>query len=262
MRLHGENGNQLMTYGRWLQRNRNEALPSGLVLLTHGTDPPEDLMSGAEYGVETRAVLRWSRLARWLRTRSADADGAAWGVLAANLHAFLGEKSMTNDTIETSDVAAARLFLPGWTRWRNTFDLLWSGADEVRSGLLSSKMSELSLSQDGGMLWKWSYCAAPLPHGSWLAFALRFPDASEWYAGAALPDQPHLMLLIGADGDDLPVERIGSVPAGWLVHETEVMTAVPLHELPAEPDAQAAAMGVWARRRAAEARDVLLAMRS
>lgn len=40
------------------------------------------------------------------------------------------------------------------------------------------------------------------------------------------------------------------------------MTTLPLYELPAEPDAQAAAMGVWARGRIAEARGLLISMAS
>lgn len=260
VRSHGDSGNQLTSYGSWLARTRNDALPSGLILLTHATEPPADMMIAPEYGVEARAVLRWSGLARWLRRQTGIGDGTVWRSLAGDLHAFLEERAMTNDTITGSDVAAARLFLPGWTRWENTFALLWSGADEVRAGLLSSKTSALSITREGGMIWQWSYAASPLPHASWVAFALRFPEASEWYVDAGLPEQPHLMLLIGADRHDLPVDRIGPLPDGWLVHETEVMTALPLHELPAEPDAQAAAMGAWARGRIAEARGLLVSM--
>lgn len=261
VRSHGASGNQLTTYGSWLAQMRNEALPSGLILLTHGTEPPADMMVGPGYGVETRAVLRWSGLARWLSRKSAIGDASVWRSLAKDLHSFLEAKAMTNDTITSSDVAAARLFLPGWARWENTFKLLWSGADEVRAGFLSSKTSALSMTRDGGMLWQWSYAASPLPHASWVAFALRFPDASNWYSDAELPELPHLMLLIGADGNDLPVDRITSAPDQWLVHETEVMTALPLHELPAEPDAQAAAMGAWARRSIMEARNILISMK-
>lgn len=262
VRSHGTRGNQLTTYGLWLAQIRDEALPSGLILLTHGTEPPTDMMTEPEYGVEARAVLRWSELARWLSREGAVSDGSVWRSLARDLHSFLEAKAMTNDTITGSDVAAARLFLPGWTRWENTFRLLWSGADEVRTGFLSSKTSALSMAGDGGMLWQWSYAASPLPDSSWVAFALRFPDASDWYSGAGLPELPHLMLIIGADRSDLPVERIGSAPDGWLVHEAEVMKALPLHELPAELDAQAAAMGAWARRSILEARDILVLLKS
>lgn len=260
VRVHSDGGNQLTTYGSWLAQTRSDALPSGLILLTHGTDPPEDMMTGSGYGVETRAVMRWSGLARWLKRHAAIRDGAAWRTLAGELHAFLEERAMTNDTITGSDVAAARLFLPGWTRWENTFALLWSGADDVRAGFLSPKTSALSMTREGGMIWQWSYAASPLPHASWVAFALRFPEGSDWYVDAALPEQPHLMLLIGADRNDLPVDRIGPLPDGWLVHETEVMTTLRLHELPTEPDAQAAAMGAWAHDRIAEARGLLVSM--
>lgn len=262
VRAHGDGGNQLTTYGTWLARTRKDTLPSGIILLTHDTEPPADMRESAGYGVETRAVMRWSGLARWLKRHASGSDGAAWRTLAGDLHAFLEEKAMTTDTITGSDVAAARLFLPGWTRWENTFALLWSGADEVREGFLSSKTSSLSMTREGGMIWQWSYAASPLPHASWVAFALRFPEASEWYVGAGLPDQPHIMVLIGADRDDLPVDRIGPLPRGWLVHEAEVMTAMALHELPGEPDAQAMAMGIWARSRIAEARDLLVSMKS
>lgn len=86
---------------------------------------------------------------------------------------------MTNDAITGSDMAAARLFLPGWTRWKNTFALLWSGADDVRAGFLNPKTSALSMTPEGGMIWQWSYAASPLPDTSWVPFALRFPEASE-----------------------------------------------------------------------------------
>lgn len=263
IRVHGGDAgrdNQLTTYGRWLKRMRNPARPSALVLLTHATPPPADFLSGGDYGVNNCAVFTWSRLARWLTRRVSRSGGDTWELLAREIVGFLGEHGMTNDTITNSDMAAAHLFVPSWSRWEHTFAAMWGAVDDLREGLLSRKSSRLELNREGGMLWQWSYAVAPLPHSSWVAFGFRFPDISDWYQEAGLPDHPHFLLIVGSDDGKLPVETIEQLPEKWSIRGAELITACSVHALPGDADGLAESLAEWARDRMSEAASILRGM--
>ena len=134
---------QLMTYGRWLERMRDGQEPAALVLLTHATPPPEAFLTGEGYGVGSRAVFTWARLARRLRSVGKPAAGKAWGTMSLELAAFMEEKGITIDTVNAADLAAARLFLPSWARWKNTLTLLWAAVGDLREGMLAKTISNV-----------------------------------------------------------------------------------------------------------------------
>ena len=264
IRAHGDVDDprdQLMTYGRWLERTRDGHEPAALVLLTHGTPPPAAFESGEGYGVASRAVFTWARLARCLRTVAAAVPDLAWGTMSFELAAFLEEKGMTIDTVTASDLAAARLFLPSWTRWKNTLTLLWGAVGDLREGMLSKTISNVEIDVDGGVIWSWCYAIAPFPHRSYLAFGIRFPDVSQWYSGKGLPEHPYLLLMIGAENSELPIDRISSLPGGWTNADGDLVTTLLLTDLPADTDLAATAMSSWGRSRLMEARDMMFAMR-
>ena len=167
---------------------------------------------------------------------------------------------MDNETITLADLSAAHLFLPGWTRWEATFAALWSAADDLRDGFLAKRASRIEINREGGVIWQWSYCVAPMPDRSWAAFAIRYPDVSEWYADAELPAGPQLQIILGADRGDLPVDRVGTLAAGWNVHEAELTAALSLGDMPADDDARLVAMTDWARGRIVEARKIMRGM--
>jgi len=252
-----QGGHQLRTYDRWLSRERKVDGPAALILLTHNTRPPPDFSDDSAYGTADRAVFTWGALARWLRRHSGEAvTGTAWSDLAADLHAFLEEQGMSNDTVTPSDISATQLFLPAWQRWTNTFGLLWEATKETRSGVLG-KPKELEIENDGNVIWQWAYCLSPRPTEWWVAFVVRFPDASNWWHASPLPRHPHIALLIGTDDEGGTLVAPKPLPSGWLEVEAQFVTAKPLAELPSHPDEMAAALSAWATSAMSDARAIV-----
>lgn len=85
-----ENHDQISNYGNWLHR-RN---PDGaLVLLTYATQKLPDFDDG-DYGVQTRAISLWVRVAEWLSHRRVNTCDPVVGYLGKQLRLFLESKDI------------------------------------------------------------------------------------------------------------------------------------------------------------------------
>jgi hypothetical protein len=109
---------------------------------------------------------------------------------------------------------------------------------------------------------------APDAEAEWfVAWGLRFPDGGSGWEGAdpPLPRGVHAVVALGAEGEPKPGPGPRSLaraklPGGWSVlggGAALLAAALPLHELPAEPDAMAAALAVWTLARLEDLRTVL-----
>jgi hypothetical protein len=167
---------------------------------------------------------------------------------------------MTSETVTAADIAAMQLSLPGWVRWTNTFRQLWQACAEVSQGLLA-KPDDVEIENEGNVVWQWAFCVPPRPKKWWVAFLIRYPEASGWWQEADLPKHPHVGMLIGTDNEPLVLPLPGPLPDGWQVLEKQFVTAKPLSEFPVDPDAMAAAMCAWATTAMRDARSIIEMMR-
>ena len=107
---------------------------------------------------------------------------------------------------------------------------------------------------------------APDAEAEWfVAWGLRFPDGGSGWDGAEppLPRGVHAVVALGAEGEPKPRPRSlarAKLRGGWSVVGGEaalLAAALPLHELPAEPDVMAAALAAWTLARLEDLRTVL-----
>lgn len=261
IRTHAEpDSNQLSTYGQWLSTRTVEAWRGGLVLLTHATEPPDDFVSGnPKYGAVYTSILSWTTVAKWLKGIIADnhleADGT-WITLARELLAFLKEQNMADSTITHSDLAALQMFLPASQRFSDTFQRVWSATLDLRRELCASKTPNLYYDEDG-IAWGWAYTHTPAPLKSYIGFGIRFPEQSDWWPDAVLPQHPHAFVTIGSDNNSLEWESARALPAGWVQAECDLITAKPLHDFRAQPDEFSEDLITWASARMREAVELL-----
>jgi hypothetical protein len=112
---------------------------------------------------------------------------------------------------------------------------------------------------------------APSAGAEWfVGWGLRFPDGGIGWDGAdpRLPTVPHAIVAVGASGfpTDSPSQAMRTLrPQGWSAVGGEaafLVAARPLQELPAEPDALAAALAAWTVERIDELRSFLPSMAS
>lgn len=251
---------QLTTYCAWLAARAESHRPKAMLLLTGTAAAPQGFSSGEYHSIEARAQITWAGLARWLKYQISvgEPSSEVWHALAADLIIFLKEKKLTSEIFTSSDVASANLMLPTMERWHATFRMLWDATKESCSTFLNPRISQLVFHTEGGLLWQWRFgTVRKTPRQSWVAFALRFPELSQWYGDAGLPAHPHFLLLIGSDGNSLPTEKLRRMPDGWLEYEGEFLLAKPIHELPAEVDARMSALGAWAEKGMQQAKIIL-----
>ena len=259
--------NQLSTYGRWLRQHRHRQWPGALILLSHITHPPSDFLApgASHYGVEARNTFSWSKLARWFAAQSAarsQNSPAVWQTLADEFLGFLKEHQMTTETISSTDLAALQIFMPSAQRLIETLQRAWGATADARTSICSHKNSSFQLDwKYPGILWGWKYIQrSPIPTSSYVALGLRFPDLSDWWQGANLPDRPHIFFSIEDDNDRFPVNHAPDLPAGWLKTDTDLVAAKALQDFPAEPQAFADALSDWSAERARESVVIIDAM--
>ena len=257
-------GSQLATYGRWLAaRVRPELWSGALLMIARGTRPPADFREKGEngYGVAYRGYGTWQQVANFLRKRTAakvaSVDDRPWTALARDFVLFLEEQQMATDTITTTDLALAQAYVDSGGRMKGTFDQAWNSVRDLRrENFTQTAPTPPEYNSEGRVIWSWCYFnrAAAAENGLWyFAFGFRFPDQSTWWPDGAFPDQPHIFATIGAEKDDLPVDRLVATPAPWSGIESELVATKPIHEMSTNPADFAEELAEWLRDRVSEA---------
>lgn len=101
---------QLEGYGRWLNEKAADRYEPALVLLTEGTDAPDEFGKPGDrgYGVGLRSVAYWRDVADWFgKLGRADSVGEPLRTLANEFSEFLREGAMAT----LDDTTIARLYL-------------------------------------------------------------------------------------------------------------------------------------------------------
>ncbi len=259
--------NQLTTYEEWLALSRHGMSWSGaVVLLSHGTPPPEDFLQakGRPSGAPVRAVLSWRDVARWLQCAADHSDGGdarGWRILAIELVHFLTENGMNADVIGPTDLAAMQIFMPGYPRVKATFERLSKRIGESNKAFGRSR--ELNLDGEGGVYWEWCYPKPPHTRegSSWyISWGLRFPEGSTWWLDASpkLPSRPHASVSVGTENQ--PLSLTVTALEGWSKTDGEAILAQPLSDFPHKSEEFVSALEAWIAQRAQEALMILKSM--
>jgi hypothetical protein len=172
-------------------------------------------------------------------------------------------------TADRHDLLAAERFLTAETRIAGTFGRVEEAVAPLLRAMRASGRITYAIDPERGAIWGHAFLRppyAPNAAAEWfLAWGLRFPDGGTGWAGAdpPLPRGVHAVVALGAGGE--PQRRPRSppstrLPRGWSALDGEaafLAAALPLAELPAEPDAMAEALAGWTVARLEDLRTAL-----
>ena len=167
------------------------------------------------------------------------------------------------------DLAAAERFLAAEARVAATFGLIEEAVAPLLRAMRARDRTTYVIDAERGALLGHAFLRspyAPSAEAEWfVAWGLRFPDGGTGWdrADPPLPRGLHAVVAVGAEGERKPSLRLlppARLPRGWSLLDGEAASlaaALPLHELPAEPDAMAQALAAWTLARLEDLRKVL-----
>ena len=172
-------------------------------------------------------------------------------------------------TADRHDLLAAERFLAAEACIAVTFGRIEEAVAPLLRTMRATGRTTYATDPERGAIWGHAFLRppyAPDAAAEWfLAWGLRFPDGGTGWDGAdpPLPRGVHAVVALGAGGG--PQRRPGSLPRarlprGWSALDGEaafLAAALPLHGLPAEPDAMAEALAAWTLARLEDLRTVL-----
>jgi hypothetical protein len=172
-------------------------------------------------------------------------------------------------TADRHDLFAAERFLTAEPRIAGTFGRVEEAVAPLLRAMRATGRTTYATDPERGAIWGHAFLRppyAPDAAAEWfLAWGLRFPDGGTGWDGAdpPLPRGVHAVVALGAGGE--PQRRPRSppnarLPRGWSALESEaafLAAALPLHELPADPDAMAEALAAWTLARLEDLRAAL-----
>lgn len=245
--------NQLTTYGAWLARRcHGHCWPGALVLLTHRSEPPRGY-GPIGYGVPHVVTCRWRDVWKWARATGAEGSNpaqGAWAPLAAELAAFLEAQRMSADYMKQNDVAQAQVFIAAADRIQHTFNAIEERLRGLKAELGSGSFKTLDYSAAGAVTWTWFYLRKPFDAKWYVAWGIRFPEASQWWTKAEppLPPVTHAFVALGTDGRAVPVAALEgqSLQGGWAkAGDHELVVGRKLSDFPSDADLLAAELSRW-----------------
>lgn len=151
---------------------------------------------------------------------------------------------------DAHDLLAAERFLAAEARIAESFERIEERIAPTLRGMRATGRTTYVTDPDRGVIWGHAFLRppyAPSVEAEWfLAWGIRFPDGGSGWGGATprLPTTPHAIVAVGASGlPATPPRALATLPEGWSVVGGEaafLASALPLHDLAAEPDALAA----------------------
>jgi len=167
------------------------------------------------------------------------------------------------------DLVAAECFLAAEARIAGTFGRIEEAVAPLLRGMRARDRTTYVVDAERGALLGHAFLRppyAPSAEAEWfVAWGLRFPDGGTGWDGAdpPLPRGVHAVVALGTEGEN----EVGPRPVaparlagGWSVLGGDaafLAAALPLHELPAEPDAMAEAVATWTLARLEDLRTML-----
>ena len=172
-------------------------------------------------------------------------------------------------TADIHDLLAAERFLAAEARIAGTFGRIEEAVAPLLRAMRATGRTTYVVDAERGALLGHAFLRppyAPSAGAEWfVAWGLRFPDGGTGWNGddLPLPRGVHAVVALGAEGDPKPNPRSlprARLPGGWSVLEggaAFLAAALPLHEIPAEPDAMAGALAAWTLARLEDLRTAL-----
>ncbi len=167
------------------------------------------------------------------------------------------------------DLLAAERFLAAEGRIAATFGRIEEAVAPLLRAMRATGRTTYATDPERGAVWGHAFLRppyAPDAAAEWfVAWGLRFHDGGAGWDGAdpPLPRGVHAVVALGAEGERKPGQRSlppVRLPRGWSVLDGEaafLAAALPLHELPAQPDAMAEALAAWTLARLEDLRAAL-----
>jgi hypothetical protein len=231
---------QLVTYGRWLsQTTRLETWPGVVVLLTHGTLPPDGFVTGNAhaYGSEPHTV-RWREVhlaIDGLVTRSRHAPGE-WLFVARELRRYLEDQSMSASDIKTRDMAALSLFSGSYSSVNATFtEILDELYRRFPDDFTKRGRTAWDFRDDRRIILGWLFFQNnDESRAESLSWGLRFFEGTTWWVDCdpPLPRWDHAFLYFGFE-DQRTLTLPAAASGRWSVSgdKKELVTAKPFSDL-------------------------------
>jgi hypothetical protein len=167
---------------------------------------------------------------------------------------------------DAHDLLAAERFLAAEARIAACFERIEDAIAPLLRGMRATGRTTYVTDPARGVIWGHAFLRppyAPSADAEWfVGWGLRFPDGGSGWEAAdpRLPATPHAIVAVGASGSPpgSPIQALR--PQGWsaLGGEAAFLAASrPLLEMPAEPEALAAALAAWTAERINELRSFL-----
>jgi|GEM_PF-5534909 len=167
---------------------------------------------------------------------------------------------------DAHDLLAAECFLGAEARIAACFERIEEAIAPLLRGMRATGRTTYVTDPERGVIWGHAFLRppyAPSADAEWfVGWGLRFPDGGSGWDGAdpRLPTTPHAIVAVGASGlpPGSPTLAMRAVqPQGWSALGGEAAfpaASRPLLEMPAEPEALAAALAAWSVERIDELR--------
>ena len=164
---------------------------------------------------------------------------------------------MQRITADSHDLLAVERFLAAETRIAGTFGHIEEAVAPLLRSMRARDRTTYVVDAERGAILGHAFLRppyAPSPEAEWfVAWGLRFPDGGTGWEGAdpPLPRGVHAVVAVGAESERKvkpPSLSRATLPGGWSVIDggaAFLAAALPLHELPAEPDGMAEALAAW-----------------
>jgi len=165
---------------------------------------------------------------------------------------------------DAHDLLAAERFLAAEARIGALFEQTEEAIAPLLRSMRATGRTTYVTDPERGVIWGHAFLRppyAPSVDAEWfVGWGLRFPDGGSGWNGTdpRLPTTPHAIVAVGASGTPTgspsPMLR-ARLPRGWSAVSGEaafLAASQPLLELPAEPDALAAALAGWTFERIGE----------
>jgi hypothetical protein len=248
--------NQLKTYADWIASQCTGDWSGAVVLLTHGTPPPEGFEDEGHGDQSVVCVTRkWKDVGEWLaKNLDLNQSETTYCALASDFNDFLEEKGLMTEFMTSRDLAATALFMPAYRALDHTFQTVISA---ITSKYPKSRGGNVhrDFDPDGNLYWAWYYLNNRLNPASskfFIAIGICFPNQG-WLDNQKLipKHEPFFFIFIGDDWEKVKTSKLLSkVPEGWVeIYDGENMVVTrPVSQFEPDPDLRVHSLINWAQK--------------
>jgi hypothetical protein len=199
--------NQLEVYGRWLSAKNPK---SGLVLLTHNTNAPDNFLNDNKYQANLRSITSWKSVYKWFRRWSHTGNKEhIRKKLAYEFIVFLEGIGMSD--ISNKDLSVLDLYLSNRVNEKagNLMKEARNMAQKIIKNINTKPQKHINYWDDAQLFWDWCYCYEK--NLQWyIGWGIRFPEGSNVWNEYEIPSYPQAFIDISSDNIEVPLSEISS----------------------------------------------------